>query len=104
MCDEIETDYFKKIERETRNDPDIIAYRIGLEIGEDIARAMNEQGLSYHDVAKRIPGRCPGLYIKSFLAHPEQHHSIREVVRIAHALGLRMQVTLTEAADESTEE
>ena len=88
-----ETQWFAEVEKSNENDPELIARILGSEIGEAIAKAMKDQGVTYD--APTFPPR-----LHDFMATPEKY-SIVNIVRLAHAVGLKLTVNLEPIDDSS---
>ncbi len=82
---------FAEWEEELRDDPTAIVHSILCEVTEAICAAMDEQGMSRADLARKLD--VSPQYITEFLNTP-QNTTVKQIVRFANAVGLELDLTL----------
>ena len=90
---ETTAEWFQRRLRESRNSPDYILEGVILDVTEQIVAAMQQQEVSRSEVAERMG--VSRAYITKLL-RGEGNTTLRTLVRVALALGLRPQVSFVE--------
>jgi len=80
---------FQQWERQYADDPEYVTYGLLYEITNDICKAMERQGMTRRELARRL-GVTP-QYVGRFLNTPA-NTSLQQIVRFAQAVGLEVKV------------
>jgi transcriptional regulator with XRE-family HTH domain len=94
---------FVSLEEQFLDDPEYHFFRSSDQFVAQIAIAMDEQGVSQSELARRLG--VSRQHISAFMADPG-NPTMQTMVEMAHALGLRLNIELTPAeapADEAPE-
>lgn len=91
MCTEAK--WFEELLAQADRDPEANTYELLYMITDDICRAMKAQGMTRRELAERL-GVKP-QYVSRFLNTP-MNTSLRQIVRFAQAVGLKLQYTRLE--------
>ena len=94
-----EAEWFQKMLDEIENDPEANTYELLYMITDDIAWAMEKQGMTRRELAERL-GVKP-QYVSRFLNTPT-NTSLYQVVRFAQAVGLKLEYTRLEESATAT--
>jgi transcriptional regulator with XRE-family HTH domain len=91
---------FVSLEEEFSDDPEYALLRTADRIVDRICIAMEQQGVSQSELARRVG--VSRQHISAFIADPG-NPTLRTIVEMAHALGLRVEIELVPTPDATAE-
>ncbi len=91
---------FVSLEEEFEDDPDYALLRAADRVVDRICIAMDEQGVSQSELARRLG--VSRQHVCAFIADPG-NPTLKTIVEMAHALGLRVNIELTPAEEPDDE-
>jgi transcriptional regulator with XRE-family HTH domain len=83
--------FFAELRQRAREDPAYLTERALLEVAERVYVAMEEQGVSRAELARRVG--VPRQRVTNFLNTPS-NTTVQTIVRFAQALGLEVDISL----------